>query len=248
MLRYWPHLEHLPGRVALSVTAICLKIWSEASLRSGTMKQCNAATGQHPTDWTFGRCRVIVGAPAGLPNVFEEGEHVTETYEWDADPEECEEEEHAWVDEGDAYNGKDDEWYGDFHKMMAIWMDNLDLWKTAEACATTEVDNASSDTKSAARSFMDTKKLVAHVKAARGLFPVVGVGAFDALQSTTPRASAATKAPTKGKKNFSVKISGSWEMQKQRLAHGPRAPVTTGQCLWCRQMGHFARLSTLRIT
>ena len=70
-----------------------------------------------------------MGAPAGLSNVFEEGEHVTETYEWDADPEECEEEEHALVDEGDADNGKDDEWDGDFHKMMAIWRDNLELWK-----------------------------------------------------------------------------------------------------------------------
>ena len=65
--------------------------------------------------------------------------------------------------------------------------------------------------KSAARSFMDTKKLVAHVNAARGLFEVVGVGAFDALQSTTPRASAATKAPSKGKSTSPSKSQWSCE-------------------------------------
>ena len=52
---------------------------------------------------TFDRCRVIVRATAALSNV-------TETYEWDADLEEHEEEEPIWVEKADAYYGNDYVW------------------------------------------------------------------------------------------------------------------------------------------
>ena len=74
--------------------------------------------------------------------------------------------------------GNDDECVEDFPQ------DDVDLeqfgsLEMAEAFATT----AFADLKSAARRFMDAKKLVAQVKSARGFFPVVGLGAFDRKQS-----------------------------------------------------------------
>ena len=78
---------------------------------------------------------------------------------------------------------------------------------------------------------MDARKLVAQVKSARGFFPVVGVSAFDGLQSMTPRASAGAKACGKTASLFKSRGHGKvW-------SDGPRAPVKAWQCLLCRQMG-----------
>ena len=59
------------------------------------MKQFNVARTRNVTDVhdIFGRCRIIVGTSGGLSNFFQDGEHVSGTYEWDADPDEYEEEE-----------------------------------------------------------------------------------------------------------------------------------------------------------
>ena len=89
------------------------------------------------------------------------------------------------MEEGDAYNGNDDE----RDEVTSIWKNNLDLWKPAEAFATTDVESESSDMKCTTRSFMDAKRLVAQVK----------IGAFDGVQSMTPRASAGTKVSGKRK-------------------------------------------------
>ena len=62
---------------------------------------------------TFARC-VIVGAQAGLSNVFENEENVTETCDWVADPAEYEEEQQEQVEEPDAYYGNNDERDEDF--------------------------------------------------------------------------------------------------------------------------------------
>ena len=72
MLRYWQHLEQQQRREAQSVIVTCLKLWSQGSVRSGTMKQFNVATGHLLKDvqHIFGRSRVIVGAPAGLSPDF----------------------------------------------------------------------------------------------------------------------------------------------------------------------------------
>ena len=54
------------------------------------------------------------------PTFFEYGENVTETHEWDADPDQYEEEEQEWVEEADADFGND-EWCEDFSQ------DDVDL-------------------------------------------------------------------------------------------------------------------------
>ena len=59
----------------------------------------------------------------------------------------------------------------------------------AGALATMKIENASFEMQSAARNFVDARKLVALVTSTRGFFPPVGVGAFDGLQSMAPRAS-----------------------------------------------------------
>ena len=45
---------------------------------------------------------------------FSKREKMSEHVEWDADPDEYEEEEQEWVEEADAYCGNDDEWDEDF--------------------------------------------------------------------------------------------------------------------------------------
>ena len=89
--------------------------------------------------------------------------------------------------------------YLTFHKMTSTWRNNCGSLETAEAFATKEMENVSSDVKGAARSFMDARKLVAQVRSARRFFPVLGVGAFDGLQSITPRVSAGKNGFGKGK-------------------------------------------------
>ena len=86
-----------------------------------------------------------------------------------------------------------------FYNMTVDLEEQVGSLEMAEAFATTEMENASIDMKSAARSFMDARKLVAQVKTTRWFCPVVGVGAFHGSQSTTPRASAATKASDRTK-------------------------------------------------
>ena len=71
---------------APSVTDTCSKIWSQASVRSGTMMQLGH-----------------VAAAASLKRMS-----------GDADPDEYEEEEQEWVEAADAYCGDDDAWVEDF--------------------------------------------------------------------------------------------------------------------------------------
>ena len=75
--------------------------------------------------------------------------------------------------------GNDDECVEDFPQDDVDLEEQFGSLETAEAFATTEIEKAFADLKSAARSFIDAKKLVAQVKSARGFFPVVGLGAFD---------------------------------------------------------------------
>ena len=72
--------------------------------------------------------------------------------------------------------------------------DQFGSLEAAEAYATTEFKNASSDVKNATRTFMEARDLVSRVKQASGYFPVVGVGAFDGFQTITPRGSRQTGA------------------------------------------------------
>ena len=57
-------------------------------------------------------------------------------------------------------------------KIVANWTNNLGL--LAEASASTDMDNASSEMTSAARTVLDAGRLAAQVKSARGFFPGVG--------------------------------------------------------------------------
>ena len=72
-----------------------------------------------------------------FPTFFEEGENVTERYEWDADLDEYEEEEQEWVEDADAYCGNDD------HLDDGSPQDDVEIdeqfgsQETAEAFATT---------------------------------------------------------------------------------------------------------------
>ena len=63
------------------------------------------------------------------PTFFVEGENDTATDEWVADLDEFGEEEQERAEEASACNGTDDGWGDGFHKMMANWRINLDLWK-----------------------------------------------------------------------------------------------------------------------
>ena len=94
-----------------------------------------------------------------------------------------------------------------FHKMTSIWSNNLDLWK-GQTFAPTEMVNASSGMKSAARNCMDTRKLVAQVKISTRILSCGWSGAFDGLQSMTPRASAGTKAWSKTRGREKCKSKG----------------------------------------
>ena len=59
--------------------------------------------------------------------------------------------------------------------------------------ATTEMENASSEMQSAARNFMDARKLVSQGKSERRFLPVVGAGVCDGLQSVPAGAKALGK-------------------------------------------------------
>ena len=108
---------------------------------------------------------------------------------WGADPDEYEEEAQEWAEEACAYCGNDDKWDEE------VAQDDVDLeeqfrsLETAEAFATTEMENVSSDLKNAARSFMDARNLVAQVKSARGFFASGWEWVLSTvLQSMTPGA------------------------------------------------------------
>ena len=73
---------------------------------------------------------------------------------------EYEEEEQERVEEADAYNDSDDAWDEDFPQDDVDLEEPVGSPETAEAVAMTEMENASSEMESAARSFMDATKLV----------------------------------------------------------------------------------------
>ena len=170
------------------------------------------------------------------PTIFEDGEIVSETYEWDADLDECEEESQEWVD-----HSNDDGWYEDFPQ---------------------DDSSMSSDMKKT-RHCVDATKLVAQVKSARGCFAVVGMGAFDGLQSMTPHASAGTKASCSRKGTSPSKSRGRGKMKCKRepdsrrpspaksrqtssgpmnrgVAHGPTAPVKSAKWVISREIVQIA--------
>ena len=147
-----------------------------------------------------------------FPTIFEDEENVTAAYDWCADPDEYEEEAQEWAEEADAYCGNDDEWDEEFPQDDVDLKEQFRSLETAEAFATTEMENVSSDLKSAARSFMDARKLVAQVKSARGFFASGWEWVLSTvLQSMTPGASAGNKGFWQRKRHCSVKISWSWE-------------------------------------
>ena len=80
-----------------------------------------------------------------------------------------------------------DDWDEEFPQYDVDLEEQFGSLETSKPFPTTELENASSDIKSAARRSMDARKLVAQVKPARRIFLVLGVGAFDGLQSMTPR-------------------------------------------------------------
>ena len=90
----------------------------------------------------------------------------------------------------------DDDWTDEFPPDDPELEDQFGSLEAADAYAVTEFKNASSDMKNTTRTFMEAKDLVSRVKHARGYFPVVGVGAFDGFQTTTPRGS---RQPGSGK-------------------------------------------------
>ena len=163
-----------------------------------TMKQFNVARTRNVTDVhdIFGRCRFIVGTSSGLSNFFQDGKHVSGTYEWDADPDEYEEEEQEWVEEADAYFGNDDE-------------RDKDVPEVDVALSTEEMETALQ---------LKVQRVVFHGRqevggssessSTRILFPMwLEWVPFGGLHSMTPRA--CNKASGR-KKYFSVNISWSW--------------------------------------
>ena len=58
------------------------------------------------TSRAFGRCRVVVGNQLVSSTWFAQGGNVNETYEWDVDPEEYEDEGPEWVEDADANHGR----------------------------------------------------------------------------------------------------------------------------------------------
>ena len=116
---------------------------------------------------------------------------------------------------------------------------------------------------SASRSFQETRELLSRVESARGYFPVIGIGSFDALAQPSPDRRPA-KSLGKGKKgkrnrNSSSQKSGksTWHLDKTtdltfRVSESPtEAGATRGgphhaphfrpdQFMLCRQIGHRA--------
>ena len=114
------------------------------------------------------------------------------------------------MEEADANHGDDDEWDESSPQDDGELEEQCGSLKTAQAFATTEMEHASSELQSAARTFTDTKKLVSQGKSERGFLRVVGAGACDGLQSVP----AGAKAPWQKRGRLSVNIS--WSQERQR--------------------------------
>ena len=160
---------------------------------------------------------------------------------------------HDEVEEADANHGDDDEWDESSPQDDGELEEQCGSLETAQAFATTEMENASSEMKSAARTFTDAKKLVSQVKSERGFLP----GAFDGLQSV----SACAKAPRKGEGASPSKSRGHRNDKRQTdtRRHSPAkspctwtsiaTPIWTAVDLWRGQMEQFAwDVSTSRIS
>ena len=168
-------------------------------------------------------------------------------------------EDQSWEEPEEA-EALDNDWTEDLPPEDIELEDQFGSLEAAEAYATTEFKNASSDMKNATRTFMEARDLVSRVKYARGYFPVVGVGAFDGFQTITPRGSRQTGAGKgtgtgmdsqagKGRgrgcgKGKTPRDSRPPAPAKSRVtstgtakggpAHGTRAHLQPGQCLLCR--------------
>ena len=164
----WPRVEQRRRMEAPLETAICMLIWPQASSPSGTMRHSCVVTRLHrDVRITLPQQQQRRGICLLEQDTMDGGE-----------PEEAE--------------ILDNDWTGELPPEDPELEDQFGSLEAAEAYAVTEFKNASSDMRNATRTFMEAKDLVSRVKHARGYFPVVGVGAFDVFQTTTPRGSRQT--------------------------------------------------------
>ena len=101
------------------------------------------------------------------------------------------------MEHADAYYCNDDEGDLDFPQDDVDLDEQFGSVETAQAFPSTEMENASSDMTSEARSFMNARKCVVHLKRARRFFPAVGVGAFGGLQSLNHMPQLVPRLPAK---------------------------------------------------
>ena len=64
------------------------------------------------------------------------------------------------MEEADSYNGNDDEWDEDFPQYDVDLEEQFGSLETAEAVATTDMENVSSGLKGAERSYMDARRIL----------------------------------------------------------------------------------------
>ena len=136
----------------------------------------------------------------------------------------------------------DDDWTDELPPEDLELEDQFGSMEAAEAYAVTEFKNASSDMRNATRTFMEAKDLVSQVKHARGYLPVVGVGAFDGFQTTTPRGSRQTgagKGTSTGMNSQAGKGRGRG-LGKGKLLRDSRRPSPCCTLYFCkRRKGSF---------
>ena len=191
----WQRVEQRQRKEAPLETVICMLIWPQASLLSGTMRHSCVVTRLHRN--------VHITLPLHQPR---RGICLPRrTLFWNQDTVDCGELEMAlntydepWEDqsweEPEESEFPDDDWTDELPPDDPELEDQFGSREAAEASAVTEFKNASSDMKHATRTFMEAKDLVSRVKHARGYFPVVRVGAFDGFQTITQKGSRQTGA------------------------------------------------------
>ena len=155
MLRYWQHLEQRQKEsLTLGDSYLFRDLvasfgvqWDDESIQRHDKSSSHKHAGHLAAPASSWEQQLV------SPTFLEDGENVMETHEWDDDPHEHEEEEQEWVEEADGFYGND------FPQYDTSLEEQFGTLETAEAFATSELENASSEMISAARCFMDARKI-----------------------------------------------------------------------------------------
>ena len=148
------------------------------------------------------------------------------------------------MEEADAHHGEDDEWDESSPQDDGELEEQFGSLDTAQEFATTEMENAACEIRSAAQTFTDAKKFVSQVKSERGFFPLVGAGALRRLAiSVTLFPMMVRMLLAKEREllhqHLVVIVTTKDKLipddihLQSLLAHGPRSPLQSGQRLFC---------------